>query len=259
MKPFKVTLLSNTVLPLMVSLGVAISSSNSTGASASEEKIQLAANPCAAKNPCAANPCAAAAAGASSCTIPRLVQAALKNPCAANPCAAGPAEVELTKAELTAAYKCLINDIRTALEKSGYGAVQGYMGWKNYSTAPYQSATHGMRYVNNYANTTARNYDLFENLGKLPAGSVLVKDSLMVQPNGSVSGRPIVIMEKMQSGFFKESADWHYAMIMPNGSILDQIKGRGSGDVAFCIECHAAAADSDSLFFLPEEYRAASN
>jgi hypothetical protein len=44
-------------------------------------------------------------------------------------------------------------------------------------------------------------------------------------------------------------------MVMPNGSILGATNGKGSANVAFCIECHASVSDQDHMFFLPEEVR----
>ncbi|MHA1114360.1 MAG: cytochrome P460 family protein, partial [Alphaproteobacteria bacterium] len=64
---------------------------------------------------------------------------------------------------------------------------------------------------------------------------------------------------KMATGFNAESGDWRYAMIMPNGAMFGETKGQNSAGVAFCAECHMSVAeDQDSMFFLPEEYRAES-
>jgi len=260
-------------------------------------QVQLAAcnpcNPCAAKNPCnpcatsnpcnpcaAANPCnpcvAGGAATSKKCVVPRLVSAAKANPCAAkspcnpcataNPCAAknpcnpcGAAEpIEITPVEAGAAYACLRGDMAAAYAQAGLVYVDGYQSWANLATAPYQSATHGGRYVNNYVNATGTpRYTQYEDVGTMPSGAVLAKDSFVVNQNGTTSIGPLFIMEKMQEGFDAGTHDWRYAMVMPNGSVFGTTGGDGSASVQFCAECHAAVAESqDSLFFLPEEFRA---
>lgn len=233
-----------------------------------------AANPC---NPCAANPCTANAA--SNCVIPRLTKSGANpcnpctpanpcNPCAAanpcspcaaanpcNPCAAGTA-VELTDAEAATAYDCLREAMRAAYGKSGNATATSYADWRRYSRVAYQSATHGGRYVQNYANATARAYGVFEKAGVMPVGSVLAKDSFLVDGNGKATMGPLFTMEKMPAGFSASSGDWKYTMIMPNGSVFGITNGKNSAGMQFCVECHAAVAEEqDHMMFLPDEYR----
>ncbi len=139
--------------------------------------------------------------------------------------------------------------------KSGIRQASAYVGWNRYNTAPYQSATHGGRYVNNYANRKARHYGRFEKVGRLPKGAFLAKDSFSVTADGRVAPGPLFTMEKMKKGFRKDSGDWRYTMILPNGTVFGTTNGTGSKNVEFCIECHAAMKAQDSLFFMPEEYR----
>jgi hypothetical protein len=198
-------------------------------------------NPCAAKNPCAAaNPCGAA----NPC-----------NPC--NPC--GAVEfADITSEEAETVYACLRGDMAAAHAKAGLAQVQGYQQWTNVAAVPYQSATHGSRYVNNYVNATgAPRYSQFEEVGTMPSGSVIAKDSFVANTNGTVAIGPLFIMEKMPGGFNAGTHDWRYTMVMPNGAVFGTTGGDGSANVQFCAECHAAVAESaDSLFFLPEEFRA---
>lgn len=210
-------------------------------------------NPCAAKracNPCAAkracNPCAAKK-GCNPC--------AARNPC--NPCGAA-AEVELSKAEANALYKCLKGEMKTAYAKSGNLWAKWYSQWAKFSNQPYVSATHGNRFVQNYASKKAAgSYAKYEKVGKMRRGGVLAKDSFTVTPQGRVSVGPLFLMEKMGAGFMKASNDWRYTLIMPNGQTVGTTKGKGSNNVKFCITCHQAVADGqDAMFFLPEEYRA---
>ena len=204
-------------------------------------------NPCAAAkcNPC--NPCAAA-----KCNPCNPCAAAACNPC--NPCAAG--GTELTDAEAVAAYDCLLNDLKVAYAKSGSDIAVSYADWPRYSKQAYLSATHGGRYVQNYANAKARAYGAYENAGLMPSGSVLAKDSFGVKAGGQVSPGPLFLMEKMNAGFNAGTGNWRYTMIMPNGSVFGTTGGAGSAKMQFCADCHLAVApEVDSMLFVPEEYR----
>ncbi len=146
-----------------------------------------------------------------------------------------------------------------AYAKAGLTDVEDYQSWTNLATVPYQSATHGERYVNNYVNATgAPRYTQYEEVDTMPSGSVIAKDSFVVKQNGATSIGPLFIMEKMPGGFDAGTHDWRYTMTMPNGSVFGTTGGTGSANVQFCAECHAAVAESqDSLYFPPEEFRAA--
>jgi len=134
-------------------------------------------------------------------------------------------------------------------------ALRNYLGWRRHNKAPYRSATHGARYVNNYSNRRGEGYGRFEAAGPLPAGSILVKDSFTATADGAIYPGPMFIMEKMEAGFNPPSGDWRYTMIMPDGSLFGETNGVNTDSVGFCIGCHATRADDDHLFFLPEEYR----
>ena len=121
---------------------------------------------------------------------------------------------------------------------------------------PYLSATHGRRFVNNYANAAAGDYGKFEDAGAMPQGAVIAKDSLMVTDDGTMAAGPMFIMEKMASGFNYVSGDWRYTMIMPDGSVFGVTKGENAERVAFCIGCHLARERFDHLYFLPKAFRA---
>lgn len=211
-----------------------------------------ACNPCAAKKGCGAcNPCnpCAAQKGCNPC-----------NPCGAcnpcNPCAGG-SMVEVSDDEAQMAYDCMKGKLSAAYGKSGLASASAYGGWKRYNRVPYISATHGGRYVNNYANAKGDAYGKFEKSGTMPAGTVLAKDSFTVAGNGAVSPGPFFTMEKMPAGFRADANDWRYTLVMPNGAVFGTTSGEGSRNVEFCIECHSAVAeDQDQMFFIPEEYRA---
>ncbi len=216
-------------------------------------------NPCAAKNPC--NPCAAAACNpCNPCAAKNPCNpcaAAACNPCnPCGPCGAGAIAVDLTGAEATAAYDCILNQMQAAYAKSGDPIAKAYAGWRRYSRTAYQSDTHGGRFMQNYANAVGRAYGAFENSGPMPAGAQLAKDSFTVNAKGQVGVGPLFTMEKMPAGFNAESADWRYSMIMPNGAVFGTTNGRNAAGVQFCVNCHGAVSeDQDSMFFLPDELR----
>jgi hypothetical protein len=189
-------------------------------------------------NPCAANPC---------------------NPCAANPC--NPCAAQNPCKPDAAAHPCTPQAIQAAAVPDQIAEVaRSYQAWTQVNTEPYVSATHGSRYVNNYPGPEAAEaYLEFEEIGAMPAGGRIAKDSFTVSPDGRVGVGPLFIMEKMEDGFNEASDDWRYAMIMPDGSLFGVTGGQGSENVQFCAECHAAVADDqDSLYFLPEEFRVTS-
>ena len=191
-------------------------------------------NPCAAKNPC--NPCA----GANPC-----------NPC--NPCA--PQEGgEMGDKEVAAGYDVLLEGANPYLS-DGSDIAAEYRSWAIYNTVPYRSATHGGRYVNNYANEIAAAYGKFEDFGEMPVGSILAKDSFTLDAGGETSSGPLFLMRKMEAGFRSEFGDWEYTLILPGGSVYGITNAAGSGNVEFCGTCHMAVPDQDHMFFLPVEYR----
>ena len=149
--------------------------------------------------------------------------------------------------------------MKAAYAKSDKATASIYAGWKRYSSNAYVSATHGGRYVMNYADERSSSYGTYERGGAMPVGAQLAKDSFAVKANGAVSVGPLFLMEKMQKGFNKASDDWRYTMVMPNGSVFGTTKGAGADKVEFCIGCHQAGAERDSMLFVPEEYRVSAN
>ena len=133
--------------------------------------------------------------------------------------------------------------------------VRRYLTWRRFNKAPYRSATHGARYVNNYSNRVGESYGLFENAGPMPPGTVLLKDSFTATADGAIFPGPMFVMEKMADGFNRASGNWRYTMVMPDGSLFGETNGVSSDNVAFCIGCHAMRAEWDHLFFVPADYR----
>ena len=172
---------------------------------------------------------------------------------------AAPDPADLTADQASEIYRDIRDQMVRGYRQSGDNAARNFLRWERFNSAPYRSATHGERFVNNYANASANDYGLFEEAGEMPAGAVIVKDTFYVAQSGGVFPGALMVMEKMSDGFDEATGDWRYSMIMPDGSLFGTTGGENAGSVAFCADCHALAARNDYLFFIPEEFRAASN
>ncbi len=212
-----------------------------------------------------ATPCGVVGDGVD-CYVPRLREAAEANPEAhvgggpcspCNPCAGG-AVIELTPEEAADAYDCARDYIREAYMVSGDPVAAAYTDYDLYNTAPYLSALHGSRYVNNYGNDVAASYGEWEDGGPMVVGGILAKDSFIVGGDGTVGRGPLFLMEKMEAGFNPDSDDWKYTMILPDGNVFGETNGTSSDAVGFCINCHVVAP-VDHMFFLPQDFRVSTN
>jgi hypothetical protein len=163
----------------------------------------------------------------------------------------------LSPEDAEAIYEALLPGMVAGYRLNEAAAASDYIDWPRYNTAPYRSATHGQRFVNNYANATAQAYGLFEEAGVLPVGSILAKDSFTVTSDGIVQPGPLFLMEKMPAGFNYVTGDWRYIMIMPDGSLFGATLGENDARVDYCIGCHLAASvrGYDHIFFVPEDFR----
>lgn len=210
----------------------------------------------AAANPCAAKSCGPAKkAGCGPCGAKKACGPCAPKKSACGPCGAAAPAVKLTDGEARTVYACLKAELAAAYAKSNHPVAKAYAKWKRYNTVSYTSATHGSRFVNNYGNAKASDYSKYDQVKRMPVGAILAKDSFVVQAGGKVALGPLFLMEKMAKGWNKASGDWRYTMIMADGTITGVTKGKGSANMEFCYGCHMAAAEKDSLMFMPEQYR----
>ena len=166
-----------------------------------------------------------------------------------------PNPARLSDADALSIYDRIRDDMVSAYRLSRDPVASQFHSWRRYNRAPYLSATHGDRYINNYANAEAKTYGQ-RGAGPMPAGAVLAKDSFTVTRQGDVFSGPLFLMKKMPPGFSAKTRDWRYTMIMPDGSLFGTTDGEGGERVEFCATCHATAgAAADDLFFVPEKYR----
>jgi hypothetical protein len=160
----------------------------------------------------------------------------------------------MTPQKAEAAYLRLADDLAALYALSKDKSAARFRRWQRANATPYLSATHGNRYVNNYANGIAQRAGYGEGK-KMPPGAVLAKDSFTVTNEGEVFGAALFLMEKLPPGVSPQTAGWRYWMIMPDGSILGDTEDDSAGEVAFCHICHKSVARKDFLFFVPKKFR----
>ena len=161
----------------------------------------------------------------------------------------------LTPEQATEIYRDIKDQMVSGYRLSGNAAARNFTRWQRFNSAPYRSANHGQRFVNNYANATAEAYGRYEEAGVMPPGAVIVKDTFYVSQSGGAFPGALMIMEKMEAGFDDATGDWRYTMIMPDGSLFGTTGGENAQSVEFCGTCHALAAANDHLYFLPKAFR----
>jgi hypothetical protein len=162
---------------------------------------------------------------------------------------------ELSDTEVETLYRKIQKRLQSGYGVSANQTARAYQQWNRANTAPYGSATHGRRFVNNYVNGKAEAYLKYEQSGALPAGAIIAKDSFVVAKDGTLTQGPLFIMEKMNKGFSYVSGDWRYSMVMPDGSFFGETGGENAKRVEFCIGCHLAREKYDHLYFVPTKYR----
>ena len=94
-----------------------------------------------------------------------------------------PNPARLSDTDALSIYDRIRDDMAAAYRFSRDPVATQFYQWRRYNRAPYLSATHGDRYINNYANAEAKAYGQ-EGAGPLPAGAVLAKDSFTVTRQG---------------------------------------------------------------------------
>ena len=96
----------------------------------------------------------------------------------------------MSGARAEAVYLAIRQNMRAHYLAFGDPASGAYQTWRHYNKRPYRSVPHGALLVNNYATAAAAGYGEYENLGSLPAGSVVLKDSFIVTEGGEVMTGP---------------------------------------------------------------------
>ena len=162
---------------------------------------------------------------------------------------------QLSAGEADAVYRNIIDELSGMYAISNDPTANSYRNWRRFNTGPYLSATHGNRYVNNYANAKAGDYG-HSPLGKrAPVGAIYAKDSFTITKDGKLYGGALFLMEKLAYGVSLKTSDWRYWMILPDGSLLGDTRGQNPGAVKFCHTCHKVVAKKDHLYFVPTSHQ----
>lgn len=165
------------------------------------------------------------------------------HPTPVNPADLSPVQAEIHYQDMLPA---LLKNFRLSRDQTAID----YTSWRRLNQFPFQSATHGRRYINHYANPLASVYG--EAGARLPVGAIIAKDAITILDDGRTFPGPLAIMEKMPEGFDPEANDWRFTEILPDGSFLTADNQSGG----FCIECHQGAPEGqDLLYFVPPEMR----
>ena len=162
---------------------------------------------------------------------------------------------ELTQEQANAIYDELKARLDALYAPADLDLIKNYQSWKRYNTAPYISATHGQRFVNNFVNEIGSDYGKLKSGERYPVGTVLAKDSITVTDDGKTFPGAMFVMEKLPEGRSPETADWRYVMVIPDGSVFGDTIGDEPELVEYCHVCHEAVADDDYVFYIPEDYR----
>ncbi|MFK5980998.1 MAG: cytochrome P460 family protein [Rhizobiaceae bacterium] len=161
----------------------------------------------------------------------------------------------LTAVEINKVYDELKGRMAGGYKLAKLPILKNYQSWKRYNSEPYLSATHGQRYVNNYANGLVDNYGKLKNGETYPVGTVFAKDSITVTKQKEIYLGAMFVMEKLTKGKSPETADWRYVMVLPDGSMFGDTTGDEAESVEYCHACHIQKSRDDFVFFVPEKYR----
>ena len=164
-----------------------------------------------------------------------------------------PADPEPKEAQ--AIYEQLKGRIAEGYALSKLSIVEDYQSWTRYNAAPYVSATHGSRFVNNYANRAGAAYGTMKEGEKLPVGTVLAKDAITITDDGKQLPGALFVMEKLIAGSNPPTGDWRYVVVNPDGSFFGDTTGDEPQLVDYCHTCHLQVAERDYTFFVREDYR----
>lgn len=159
--------------------------------------------------------------------------------------------IYLSLAFVVALVAVLIAGCASAPEAGATAAsvFQGYTSWTKMNKQPITGDTTG---VLGSAHEGARGFrevfisDAGKNAasgGPYPQGTLILKESYK---RGSSGGKgdlaSLTMMTKREAGYDPENGDWEYLMATP------ALKIQAQGKLGMCINCHAAAFDSDYVF-----------
>lgn len=152
-------------------------------------------------------------------------------------------------------YECLKEDLQTNYAKGDKRWIPGnfvtdYPNWTRVSTKPAAPGFHGGRFLVTYVNETGTDAYLQYGAAPIPAGTVIAKESFIVDDKGDAKAGPLFIMQKTEAGKSPDSDDWYYMMVAPNGA------PQAVDVMTACVECHKGNyGEQQNLGFPVEEVR----
>ena len=166
---------------------------------------------------------------------------------------------ELSFDEAQKVYDCLKADLYAGYQKGNkrwvpVEHVEGYRDWTQVSKVPAAPGFHGGRFLFTYVNEVgAAEYMKYaEEDVKMPAGTLIAKESFAVNDKGEAKPGPLFFMQKTAAGTSPETNDWYYYAVAPNGAPM------GVPVVQACHQCHNDNfGDRDGLGYPVEEARIA--
>lgn len=161
----------------------------------------------------------------------------------------------LTQEQANQIYQALKQTLADRYAPAKLDLIDNYQSWKRFNSAPYLSATHGQRFVNNYANEHGRDYGQLKPGETYPEGTIFAKDTITVTDQGKNFPGAMFVMEKLPVGKSPQTADWRYVMVIPDGSIFGDTTGDEPELVEYCHACHIAKARQDYVFYVPKAFR----
>ena len=161
---------------------------------------------------------------------------------------------KLSGDEANAIYSELQERMAQGYAVSNLAIIRNYQNWQKFSANPYISATHGQRYISNYANRRGANYGALKEGEAYRVGTVLAKDSITVTGTNKSFPGALFVMEKLPKGTSPATADWRYILVNPDGSLFGDTTGEEPENVTYCHDCHEQEAENDYVFFIPEEH-----
>ncbi len=122
--------------------------------------------------------------------------------------------------------------------------------WTAASTLPANPGVHSNRFLFTYVNPIGQSaYQQYAEGVKMPAGTVIAKESFTISKKGKAKPGPLFIMEKVAAGTSPKTGDWFYTMVNANG------KPQAINVFRACHDCHSGFEDTDFLGFPVEETR----
>ncbi|RVU37844.1 hypothetical protein EOI86_00640 [Hwanghaeella grinnelliae] len=152
---------------------------------------------------------------------------------------------EPTASELRDAFTCIGASLNLSFSKSGHILARSYSNWTRVTSTPFFSEAIGDRYGVVYANARALGLDgPINHFDRgFPVGSTLAIPTFTLSEEGKVAGGPLILVEKMEPGFFALQGNWRYTIVAADGHIVAATRGGNEEDVSICADCTHSQTD----------------